>query len=159
MPGDPSIRRPRKLRAALCLHGKIASIDRGQGWTRAVDGGAPTLDVAVISYAGTVRHIFEANRPTHTVDVFGHSWSPQMGPALDALYEFKRSAHEAEELHRNRQLCMAIGQKLRQLTTALGTTPFTGYGIVGRGASSCERTASHLLGIQRAIQLKAKHER
>ena len=147
------------LRAALCLHGKIGSIDRGQGWTRAVDGGSPTLDVMVISYAGNVRHIIEANRATHTVDVFGHSWSPELGPALDALYQPKGALHEREEFQRNRKLCAEIGIKLRQLTTALGNTPYTHYGMVGRGANSCERTASHLLGMQRAIQLKAREER
>ena len=130
-----------------------------RGWTRAVDGGAPTIDVSVISYAGTVRHIIEANRATHSVDVFGHSWSPELGPALDALYEPKASAHEHDDILRNRRLCLDVGAKLRQLTAALGTAPFTHFAPVGRGANSCERTANHLLGMQRAIQLKAKHER
>ena len=147
------------LRAALCLHGKIGSIDRGQGWTRAVDNAAPTIDVGVISYAGFVRHVFEANRATHTIDVFGHSWSPDVGPTLDALYQPAASHHEREEIMRNRQLCQQIGSKLVQLTAALGTTDFMKFGVVGRGANSCERTASHLLGMQRAIQLKARAER
>ena len=149
------------LRAALCLHGKMGSIDRGQGWTRAVDGAPPTIDVNVISFAGTVRHIFEANRATHTFDVFGHSWSPEVGAAVDALYEPKRSAHEREAIMRNRNLCRDIGERLRQLTLsgALGTAQFMHFGGVGRGANSCERTASHLLGMQRTIQLKAVEER
>ena len=148
------------LRAALVLHGKIGSIDRGQGWTRAVDGAPPTIDVGVITYAGFARHLFEPNRGTHTIDVFGHSWSPDVGPGLDALYAPKGSKHEREESARNRALCGQIGLKLRQLTTALGSTAeFTRFGAVGRGADSCERTASHLLGMQRAIQLKAAAER
>ena len=113
----------------------------------------------MIAYAGNVRHIVEANRATHTVDVFGHSWSPEIGPALDALYEPKGAKHERDESVRNRKLCMEIGIKLRQLTAALGTAPYTHYGPVGRGANSCERTANHLLGMQRAIALKANHER
>ena len=59
-----------------------------------VDNAAPTIDVGVISYAGFVRHVFEANRATHTIDVFGHSWSPDVGPTLDALYQPAASHHE-----------------------------------------------------------------
>ena len=82
------------FRAALCLHGKIGSIDRGQGWTRAVDNGPPTVDVAVISYAGFIRHLVEPNRATHKIDIFGHSWSPQLGSTLDALFMPVGSAHQ-----------------------------------------------------------------
>ena len=147
------------FRAALCLHGKIGSIDRGQGWTRAVDNGPPTVDVAVISYAGFVRHLVEPNRATHKIDIFGHSWSPQLGSTLDALFMPVGSAHQPEERARNRALCDRIGDKLRQLTAALGNTPWSRFGVVGRGADSCDRTASHLLGMQRAIQLKAQAEK
>ena len=140
------------------LHGKLGSIDRGQGWTRAVDGGAPTVDLAVVCYAGVVRHIVEANRAMYSVDVFGHSWSPDMGPALDALFAPKGSAHERETVARNRELCTNLVMELRKYTAAHGMTPFAHFAAVGRGANSCERTASHLLGMARAIQFKAKYE-
>ena len=188
-----------RLRAALVLHGKLGSIDRGQGWSRAVDGAAPSLDLVAISYATMARHILQANRDQFTVDVFGHSWSPDLGPAIDALFQPKRSVHQREETHRNRMLCTTIGQQLRQVTASVGIAQFAHYGAVGRGANSCtsdlqlpsypgpvhlsaqsasvrtrnsacspcaysagctgERTASHLLGMQRAIQLKASHEK
>ena len=150
----------KRLRAALVLHGKMGSIDRGQGWTRAVDGAAPTIDVGVIAYAGFVRHLFEPNRASYSIDVFGHSWSPEVGPSLDALFQPTGSLHQREEVARNRALCREIGEKLRQLTAALGTVAvYMHFGSVGRGANSCERTASHLLGMQRAIQLKSRAER
>ena len=147
------------LRAALCFHGKLGSIDRGQGWTRAVDGAPPTIDVNVFTYAGFARHLVAANSDAYTIDVYGHSWSPEVGPALDALYQPAGSSHQPEESNRNRQLCRQIGEKLKQLTAALGSSPWQRFGVVGRGADSCERTASHLLGMQRAIRLKRAGER
>ncbi|KOO29522.1 hypothetical protein Ctob_004102, partial [Chrysochromulina tobinii] len=150
-----------KLRAALVLHGKLGGIDRGQGWTRAVDGAEPTIDLAVICYAGATRHIVEANRAEAAIDIFGHSWSPEIGQALDALWQPRASVHEAEPRARNRQLCLTVGKMLHDATSdgsGVHGAPFAGFGGVGRGANSCERTANHLLGIQRAIQLKAKHE-
>jgi hypothetical protein len=143
------------------LHGKLGGIDRGQGWTRAVDGAEPTIDLAVICYAGATRHIVEANRAEAAIDIFGHSWSPEIGQALDALWQPRASVHEAEPRARNRQLCLTVGKMLHDATSdgsGVHGAPFAGFGGVGRGANSCERTANHLLGIQRAIQLKAKHE-
>lgn len=149
----------KKLRAAVVLHGKLGGIDRGQGWTRAVDGGAPTIDLPVICYASLHRHIIRSN-PDYAIDIFGHSWSPELGPALDAIYSPRVSLYQAEERMRNRQLCGQTGQKLRQITQTgtSGVAVFGGFGGVGRGANSCERTASHMLGMQRAIQLKARFE-
>ena len=143
------------LRAALVLHGKLGSLDRGQGWTRAVDGMAPNIDLAVISYASVVRHLVEANRDEYSIDVFGHSWSPEVGTVLDALFRPKESKHERETMAQNRELCASLLIKLRQFTVAHGMTPMMNFAAVGRGANSCERTVSHLLGMQRAIRLKA----
>ncbi len=148
-----------RLRAALVLHGKIGSIDRGQGWPRAVDGAPPNLDLPLVCYAAMVRHLISANADRYDVDVFGHSWNPELGAALDAIYEPQLSGHEHEQLGRNRRLCLMIGMKLRVMTTTLGLAPFSRFGGVGRGADSCERTASHMLGMQRAIMLKARAER
>ena len=148
-----------KLRAALVLHGKLGAIDRGQGWTRAVDGAAPTMDLVVACYASVARHIVAANRAEASVDVFGHSWSPELGTALDALFQPKAAAHEKDEVLRNRQLCTQVSKMLRNYTSSPGYgAPFIHYAAVGRGANSCERTANHLLGMQRAIGLKAKYE-
>ena len=147
----------KRLRAAIVLHGKIGSLDRGQGWTRAVDGGAPSLDLVIPCYASMVRHVIEANRATAVVDIFGHSWNPDLSVALDALFTPKRSLHERDEFMRNRKLCATIGNELGRLAGDNSTTySFTRFGIVGRGANSCERTANHLLGMQRAIALKVK---
>jgi hypothetical protein len=159
--GGAAVAASGKLRAALVLHGKLGGIDRGQGWTRAVDGAEPTIDLAVICYAGATRHIVEANRAEAAIDIFGHSWSPEIGQALDALWQPRASVHEAEPRARNRQLCLTVGKMLHDATSdgsGVHGAPFAGFGGVGRGANSCERTANHLLGIQRAIQLKAKHE-
>lgn len=139
-----------RQRVALVLHGKIGAIDRGQGASRAVDNGVPTVDVTVNTYASVVRHLIVANADAFDVDAFGHSWSPALGPALNAMYRFKRSRHEAEASARNRNLCMRIAPRLRELSKRYSLADFYYYGRVGRGADSCERTASHLLG-ERAL--------
>jgi hypothetical protein len=148
------------LRAAVVLHGKLGSLDRGTGApTRSVDGATPGLDLLVMCYATLVRHIMQPNVATHAVDVIAHSWNPPVGPVLDALYRPRISAHEPEEISRNRALCIKLGPQLRDRAAHTPNTTFHRFGAVGRGTSSCERTASHLLGMQRAILLKARAER
>ena len=81
-----------------------------------------------------------------------------MASALDALFMPTASQHENEEVDRNRRLCADIAEKLRKVSAANGSAQFSGFGRVGNRADSCERTASHVLGMTRAIQLKAQYE-
>ena len=150
---------PTPLRAAYVLHGKLGAIDRNTGApTSAVDGAEPGLDLLVMCYAALWRHVIERNRKRYQVDLIGHSWNPSIGAALDALYRPLASVHEPEQIQRNTLLCRSLMPPLRNLATSLNRT-FGRFGPVGRGTSSCDRTASHLLGMQRAIQLKAATER
>lgn len=147
------------LRAAYVMHGKLGALDRGTGAAvRAVDGATAGLDLVAMCYAALRRHVIEANRKEYTVDLIGHSWNPEVGPALDALFNLRASAHEQQTLMRNRALCFKIMAFLRECKSAINVS-FEHYGLVGRGASSCERTASHMLGMQRAVQLKAAVEK
>ncbi|KAL1527577.1 hypothetical protein AB1Y20_008964 [Prymnesium parvum] len=147
------------LRAAYVMHGKLGGIDRGTGAAvRAVDGASPGLDLLVLCFASVWRHVLVANRERFHVDLIGHSWNPSVGGAIDALFRPRRSAHEPEAVVRNRALCYSLAASLRHRLSSSNRT-FAHYGAVGRGASSCERTASHLLGMQRAIELKAAVEK
>ena len=144
--------RHQQRRAALVLHGKLGSLAG-----RSISSG-PGLDVIVLSYATTLRHIIQANSADYSVDTFGHSWSPEVGAALDALYKPTRSSHERVEQQRNRALCQDAAARLQELSGPLKLGPFSGGFAQVSGVSSCERTASHLLGMQRALLLKAQHE-
>ena len=104
--------RSQKRRAALILHGKLGSLAG-----RSIASGSG-LDVVVISYATTIRHIIQANSEDYTIDTFGHSWSPEIGPALDALYKPKRSLHERVETRRNRVVCQDAATRLQQLSVS-----------------------------------------
>ena len=79
------------LRAALVLHGKLGSLAG-----RSVSTGAG-LDVAVLCYATMLRHVIQANRPLYKVDTFGHSWSPEIGGVLDALYRDSREGPNPQQ--------------------------------------------------------------
>ncbi|KAL3921571.1 MAG: hypothetical protein SGPRY_004859 [Prymnesium sp.] len=142
------------MRLAYVLHGKLGAINRGTGPSRAVDGAVPGLDLLVMCFASIYRHVIAAN-PDFSVDLIGHSWSPSVGPAIDALFKPRLSAHENEEVARNRLLCSRLDSVLRRHRSAANLS-YTRFAPVGRGTSSCERTASHILGVQRAILLKAE---
>jgi hypothetical protein len=87
------------------------------------------------------------------VDVVGHSWSPEVGPAIDALYRPILSVHESPERARNRRLCATLSVRLRAMNVS-----FRGFAAYD-GMDTCERTASHLLGITRSLVLKTRAER
>ena len=161
MPTAPGGRSTALSPAALILHGKLGRFDRGVAGSpaRAVQAGVTgSLDLAVFCYAAFVRHIIEPSRHAGLdVQVFGHSWSPDIGEALDALFRPRASSHEPEATERNHRLCRSIADRLRQSPSANG---FNGFYFGGDWAQdSCERTASHLLGIARAVALQRRAER
>jgi hypothetical protein len=92
---------------------------------------------AALCAASFERYVVAPNRAHfHTVDVIAHSWSPEVGAALDILYAPRRSVHEPG-IPRDR-------------TFRCPNVSFSwGY---------CHRTASHLLGIARAMRLKRLEE-
>ena len=101
---------------ALALHGRLA------GWqpTWAVDQARPgqrsSWDIDLHSTLGgfaqfvhsTIwERIVVANRRAgFQLDVYMHSWNPEIGPLLDRLYQPKRSRHEPmrRELHKVRRM-------------------------------------------------------
>ena len=85
-------RRPRDRRAeriAVVLHGKIGSF-----YARALEGASADPRMVALSYRSLVRHVVQPNIGAYAVDVFGHSWSPEVGQLIDALYEPRRSKHQ-----------------------------------------------------------------
>lgn len=145
--------------AALVLHGKLGSFDRGVAPSRSVQAGVRgALDLAVLCYAAFVQHVIEPSRHEGLdMHIFAHSWNPELGDALDALYQTRLSLHELEAVERNRRLCGTVDSRLRWHPTVKG---FRGFFMDGGWAQdSCERTASHLLGIARAVNLMRRAER
>ena len=82
-------------RVALCLYGKLGSWDATpsalptSGYNRSV------ATYAALAHTTVQEHIVHANRRDGLqVDVFMHSWNPEVGPALDALYSPNLSLHQ-----------------------------------------------------------------
>jgi hypothetical protein len=130
-------------RPSLCvvLHGRmggLASLVRGAAPRpmRAFEGAQPSVVSAALCAASLERHVVAPNRQRFDVDVVGHSWSPEIGDTLNALFAPRRAVHEAG-LDRSNFRCPS-------------TSFNPGY---------CHRTASHLLGIARAMRVKTAEER
>ena len=126
---------------AIVLHGKIGSmlpiseIAASVLITRSVDGARASPTMMTLCYASLLQHIIQPNqRRGISVDVFGHSWSPEVAGLLDALYQPARSQHEPV---RHDLSCPRDDFLPKE----------------------CHRTVSHLLGIKLAMLLKIRHER
>ena len=136
---------------AIVLHGKIGGMppmapDVPLGGmivptsslmqVRSVDGASASSSMLALSYASLFQHVIAPNRRRGIqVDIFGHSWSPEVAGLLDALYQPTRSLHEPS---RRDLKCPAVDRvRLKE----------------------CMRTVSHLLGIRRAIEVKVDEER
>ena len=140
-----SMREPRsdsaiRYRLAIVLHGRLgglASLLAGATprALRSFDGALPSVTSAALCAASLERHVIAPNRARFDIDVVGHSWSPEVGESLDALFAPRRSAHE------------------RGL-------PLQGFRCPDAGFQHayCHRTVSHLLGITRAMRLKRAEE-
>ena len=127
-------------RLAIVLHGRFGGMQSLRVGvkpqpTRSLDGATASVSSAAMCAASLQRHVIEPNRHRFAVDVFGHSWSPEISAALDVLFEPKRSAHEA-------------------------AIPIKGFRCPDAGFALlyCYRTVSHLLGISRAMRLKQVEE-
>jgi hypothetical protein len=137
---------PAAKHTCVVFYGKVGNFERPGRSGRSVETHTlPGIDMLVLAWHTVVRHIHFA-----TMDHVGHSWSPRIGRVLDQLFNLRVGLHQVEETSRNRRLCQEHVAHLagRQI-------PFA---KVGNGVSSCERTASQLLSIYRAMQLKARLE-
>ena len=88
--------------------------------------------MVALSYRSLVRHVVQPNIGAYAVDVFGHSWSPEVGQLIDALYEPRRSKHQPAQFW---ECPVAFDPRY------------------------CSRTRSHVEGIRRAMALKRDEER
>jgi hypothetical protein len=130
----------RRWRLAIVLHGRMGgsgSLLQGAPPKplRSLDGAMPSVTSAALCAASLERHIIAPNRGRADMDVFGHSWSPEIGATLDALFALRRSVHQQ-------------GLPLRGFHC-----PESGF-----AHHYCHRTVSHLLGITRAMRLKRAEE-
>ena len=75
------------------------------------------------------------NRHRWDIDVVGHSWSPEIGQTLDALFAPKRAVHEQ-------------GMSISNFKCP---NPSFNLGF-------CHRTVSHVLGITKAMRVKEEEE-
>ena len=132
-------------RFAVLLHGKVGGLksdlpalegrrEEPSESPRAFDNAAASPAMLALCAASVERLVVSPNRGQYAVDVLGHSWSPEVGPLLDALFSPAASTHE---------------QPVRptRCPNASSWDP-----------RLCHRTRSHMLGIQRALLLKASHE-
>ena len=133
---------PPRLRVAIVLHGRMGGLNSLMAGmppraTRSYDNAHPSVASAALCAASLERHFVAPNRRLNVeTEVFGHSWSPEIGAALDTLFAPRRSLHE-RGVQLNRFQC-----------------PLKGF-----AHAYCHRTVSHLLGITRAMRLKAAEER
>lgn len=130
----------RHFEVAIVLHGRMGNIapllpGAPPRATRSLDGAASSVASAALCAFSLERHVIAANAEVQRFDVFGHSWSPEIGAALDALYAPTLSVHE-RGIPLSRFRCPAPQFEARY----------------------CHRTVSHLLGIARALALKRRHE-
>ena len=121
---------------AIVLHGKLGDVKRpgySSGSVRSVDGARASPQMITMCFASLVRHIVQPNTYRFQVDVVGHSWSPEVGGLLDALFRplLASSRHEPPP---------AI-QGFRCANPSLDLM-------------LCHRTWCQLLGVQRALALK-----
>ena len=129
---------------AIVLHGKIGGMvpmvsdvpTASMMRVRSVEGASASSSMMALSYASLLQHVIAPNRRRGIqVDIFGHSWSPEVAGLLDALYQPTRSLHE---LPRSDLRCPVVDRVMLK---------------------ECVRTVSHLLGIRRAIEVKMAEER
>ena len=114
---------------AIVLHGRMGGLASQHSGAapralRSFDGAVPSVASAAACAASLLRHVIVPNRRRYTVDVIGHSWSPEIGAALDALFAPKRSKHES------------VFAPLASFRC-----PITGF-----SPGYCHRTVSHMLG-------------
>ena len=126
-------------RLAIVLHGRLGGLASLLGAPpralRSFDGAIASVSAAALCATALERHFIAPNRAHAEMDVFGHSWSPEIGETLDTLFSPRRSSHE------------------HGLPLAGFRCPHPSFSL-----NYCHRTVSHLLGISRAMALKRAEE-
>lgn len=126
-----------KPRLAVVLYGKI-----GNEVKRAKDGGRPSAGTIGLSAITAQEVLLRPLAGLFRIDVFGHCWSAGGSAALiTELWKPVRSRFEDDRSSKFEQQCNARSR------------------VIHSFPGSCGRTISQLLGMQRAIHLKAEYER
>ena len=125
---------------AIVLHGRLGGLGSLlQGAPpralRSFEGAQPSVVSAALCAASLERHVIAPNRHRWDIDVVGHSWSPEIGQTLDALFAPKRAVHEQ-------------GMSISNFKCP---NPSFNLGF-------CHRTVSHVLGITKAMRVKEEEE-
>ena len=127
---------PAKPRLAVVLYGKI-----GNEVKRAKDGGSPSAGTIGLSAITTQEVLLQPLAGSFHIDVFGHSWSAGGHAALiTELWKPVRSRFEDDRSSKFERVCNNRSR------------------VIHSFPNSCGRTISQLLGMQRAIHLKAEYE-
>ena len=133
---------PRMRSLAVVIHGRMGGLAPVLPGTppravRSLENAPPSPLSAALCAASLERHVLAPNRARFaTIDVIGHSWSPEIGATLDALFVPRRSLHEHGP--------MRAGFRCPESSFA---------------HMYCHRTFSHVLGISRAMALKRLEEK
>jgi hypothetical protein len=138
---------PKAARLAIVLHGKIAN-ELHRSFTMSA---LPSSGIVGVSYCALRDMLLEpAAKFFDGIDIFGHSWSPETQPLIEALYRPTAVQFETDMMTKFDVQCR-FGASGSMMSGGLG-------GPGGLYPLSCGRTMSHLLGMYRAIQLKSRHE-
>ena len=140
-------------RVAVVLYGRIGALDHSDGTKfRSRDGGTASAPMLVMVYAAFVRHVLRPAEQSGTaVDVFGHSWSPEVEELLTLLW--RPLALSVEAPLSTEVLTAACGRFQTSKSDCAGCSSRRIHRI------DCERTRSQFLGMRRALLVKRRWER
>jgi len=132
------------MRIALCLHGYFGSL-------------TDQASTGLHGYEHIKKNILSWREAGHEVDVFVHSWQPELQDTIDELYS-PISAHYEEQIdfeaiaEENK-----VSKKYLDPYDKLGNKALASFG--GSGYVGPERILSHFYSIQEVFRLKHEHER
>ena len=136
----PSVPGPVRA-AALVLFGKIGSDSPiGSRSSRAGADEKASEHIIRMSTRLWVAHLMEPN-PDVRFDVFVHTWSPEAAPLVTKLWGL-----------------LLVGQQHEPTRFMDTSSPLLAFHCAVPSAINCERTASQLLTMSKALALKREHE-
>tara|TARA_B110001452_G_scaffold41582_1_gene31858 strand:+ start:489 stop:2003 length:1515 start_codon:yes stop_codon:yes gene_type:complete len=141
-----------KPRLAVVLHGKI-----GNERQRAKDGGLPSPGTIGLSAITAWQVLLEPLSARFDIDRFGHCWSPRhLAPLLSEVWNLTASHFETDRSASFESACNPAKKMVQRC--AGGSCETVSEPQMRSFPGSCGRTMSQLLGMQRAIRLKARYE-
>ena len=129
------------------LYGRVGGLETRQRGAvfRARDGGAPSVPLLTLCAAHFAQHVVApALKAGLEIVAHGHSWNPEIASVLDSLYDARSRTRHDPPLSR---------ESLRETCGRFKHTNSSRYGR--NDQLDCERTRSQVLGLQRALRLRA----